>query len=356
MPKRKSDFEPISFVREKGLDGDKWELGRHIDTSSRKSVDGGEVRAFYEDLVGLNASTQNDVGRVQRRKRKQSDPAPSVHQNEIKNSESISLPQPTSNAKTGTYQFTSRDYTTLLKASESGDIKTVEEFVGKGMSVNHQDSHGWSALMCASYAGHIEVVNYFIKNDANILLCDKKGRTAYDLAKRGKRLQIVEIFEGTYTENCEKVTHVEHPTFHCEICQTDVHNSSISAHESSTSHLFKLNLSPKPAMYMIPASNRGFQLMLRSGWDLDRGLGSKGQGAKYPVKTFLKRDRFGLGVPKESRSKVTHFNANDKEAIKCPSSTERQLRKSTLSKLERSKKERKDKIKERNFRQQFNME
>jgi len=53
------------------------------------------------------------------------------------------------------------------------------------------------------------------------------------------------------------------------------------------------------------------------GWDETSGLGPTGKGQKYPVKTVLKRDRCGLGcTASSSKARVTHFAANDNDAVK----------------------------------------
>ena len=94
-------------------------------------------------------------------------------------------------------------------------------------------------------------------------------------------------------------------------------------------------------------------MMLRSGWQPEKGLGSEGQGQKFPVKTVLKRDRQGLGVEKESRAKVTHFGPKDTASVETVVKTERKMRASTLSKKAQRKKLSKERRKERDFRLEF---
>lgn len=45
----------------------------------------------------------------------------------------------------------------------------------------------------------------------------------------------------------------------------------------------------------LPPSNRGFALLLRSGWAEGTGLGADRQGAVEPLETLVKRDRRGIG-------------------------------------------------------------
>lgn len=56
--------------------------------------------------------------------------------------------------------------------------------------------------------------------------------------------------------------------------------------------------------------------MLRlNGWNGISGLGPSGKGKKYPIKTMLKNNRFGLGLHHSKKSmRVTHFAPGDKNA------------------------------------------
>ena len=56
---------------------------------------------------------------------------------------------------------------------------------------------------------------------------------------------------------------------------------------------------------MIHEANRGYQMMLSGGLDKKSGLGPSRSGKLYPVKMILKQDRHGLGLERETVSKVT---------------------------------------------------
>jgi hypothetical protein len=60
-------------------------------------------------------------------------------------------------------------------------------------------------------------------------------------------------------------------------------------------------------VYGIPASNRGYQILVKGGWDREKGLGADGSGHKFPLKTVMKRDRAGLGGSTKEKARVTHF-------------------------------------------------
>ncbi len=110
---------------------------------------------------------------------------------------------------------------------------------------------------------------------------------------------------------------------------------------------------------MIPEANRGYQMMLSGGWDKKSGLGPSGSGKLYPVKTILKRDRHGLGLERETGSKVTpkvtHFDANDAISVSDGLKESRTERSATLSRQKQMKKVTKEKAKEVNFRREFSL-
>ena len=54
---------------------------------------------------------------------------------------------------------------------------------------------------------------------------------------------------------------------------------------------------PPPSSLHLPPTNVGFRLLLRGGWDPQKGLGPTGGGTRTPPKTELKWDQRGLGCP-----------------------------------------------------------
>ena len=117
--------------------------------------------------------------------------------------------------------------------------------------------------------------------------------------------------------------------------------------------LFQINSGLNRTHFVIPEANRGFQMMLSSGWDRKRGLGPSGSGKLFPVKTTLKRDRTGLGHESvKAASKVTHFDANDVSSV-ADVAADRRERQSTFDKRRKSKTLAKEKLKEVEFRREF---
>lgn len=256
----------------------------------------------------------------------------------------------------------------FLHAAQDGDLKQVKALVDQGsVDLNVQDSYGWTALMCASQAGHLEVVEYLLWQEANMFITDNTGISALDLAKKNHNKVLVDLLVGhingeTYKKKAEGslTTHVKKlPKFYCLICKKDFEDCTRESHETSTIHLFNMKLPVKSSNYLIPESNRGFQMLVKSGWDKDRGLGTEGQGQKHPVKTVLKRDRKGLGLDDQAQKKarVTHFDPHDPSAVKSVMTPSiRKEKAATRSKKAAAKKLSKEREFEKKYRMEFHME
>lgn len=83
------------------------------------------------------------------------------------------------------------------------------------------------------------------------------------------------------------------------------------------------------------------------------GLGPWGKGRVNPIPTVLKRDQEGLGYRSASQRRVTHFLAQDVQAV---AGRERAPQAITLSRREERKQKDKDKAWERDLRIYMNLE
>merc|ERR1712137_354744 len=96
----------------------------------------------------------------------------------------------------------------------------------------------------------------------------------------------------------------------CELCEVDVPISQMVEHTCSLGHQLARNRSRAdlvPARgYLIPRGNPGYQLLLKNGWNEERGLGRNEEGTVNPIKTRLKNDRLGVGVTPICPERVTH--------------------------------------------------
>uniref|UniRef100_A0A1B6CLE5 G-patch domain-containing protein n=1 Tax=Clastoptera arizonana TaxID=38151 RepID=A0A1B6CLE5_9HEMI len=239
-----------------------------------------------------------------------------------------------------------------MRAAESNNITLIKELCHENHSehVNMTDDFGWTPLMSACYAGAYEAVELFLQLKADVTIKNKKGSNCFDLAKSKKHLTILKLLNeylyDKYTvsktdENSSKRKITPSLNFFCKTCKQNITDVSVSKHESSIMHLFSSTSKSKvPTSYGIPESNRGFQILLKSGWDRDKGLGPDGCGQKFPPKTILKQDKTGLGA-KDYIPRVTHVIDS------C--TKEQKIRHSVRSSLRKEK--RNEKLLERKLRQ-----
>ncbi|XP_024891738.1 G patch domain and ankyrin repeat-containing protein 1 homolog [Temnothorax curvispinosus] len=242
---------------------------------------------------------------------------------------------------------------TLLKAVEQKDLKFLQKHMTTE-NVNVSDDFGWTPLMSAAYCGHLEIVQFLLNLGANKRTRDKSGLTAAQLALKRNYLSIVALLkkksdtisgidqlsaninpnvnninalsarsmpiESSMEHNKdivieEKTRLKQNAAFYCEICKTTFQETTLQKHESSTLHIFNTKPKLKNAMYGISRQNKGYRMLLNTGWDEEAGLGPSGKGIKYPIKTCLKMDRKGLGQLPENEYKITHFKSGDTTAV-----------------------------------------
>jgi hypothetical protein len=296
-------------------------------------ISGVEARQFYEDLLA-DSTSENRITVQQ----KVAGASKKSEKNVLHSSVST---------------LTENDF---LKAAQNGNIKMLKKCLRDGININCVDSYGWTALMCACGNGKREVVSFLLKKGIDKYITDKKCRDAVAIAKSTGHESVANVIrkfdKSVMKSSPSEKQKTEVVEFFCDVCNKNIQEMSRTNHETSTVHLFNRKLKPKPDSFLIQPYNRGYQLMLKSGWDGEKGLGSRGQGQRYPVKTILKRDRHCLGVEPQKTSKkqakVTHFGPNDQKAV------ERKLRSSTVQKRDRKKRETKSQIWERKLREEMN--
>eukprot|EP00039_Didymoeca_costata_P032372 m.37555 g.37555 ORF g.37555 m.37555 type:complete len:498 (-) comp9327_c0_seq1:100-1593(-) len=103
-------------------------------------------------------------------------------------------------------------------------------------------------------------------------------------------------------------------TLWCEKCQFS-HRVGTLDHIHSIAHIVEMQHKVESRPYVLKANNKGFQMMLRQGWDDTKGLGKHEDGTLEPCKTVLKRDRYGIAHKKAGEARVTHFKAGDFMAV-----------------------------------------
>lgn len=199
----------------------------------------------------------------------------------------------------------------LLTEAQKNNVAGLNALLPSSYNINMTDQYGWTPLMSAAYAGALDVVKFLLNHRADVSLRDKSGNTCLSLARRQGHLAVVQaITEGHKESGVQgQPSGAGHFEFFCDSCKQTFRNTSREQHATSTIHLFSCRTQTTiPTVYSIPASNRGYQILVKGGWDREKGLGPEGSGHKFPLKTVLKRDREGLGGPSREKPRVTHFN------------------------------------------------
>lgn len=70
----------------------------------------------------------------------------------------------------------------LQRASQAGDVSSVEAELTSGAIVDSLDRHGQTALMLAAHKGHLAVVECLVRHGANLDVRAKFGLSALLLA------------------------------------------------------------------------------------------------------------------------------------------------------------------------------
>ena len=89
-----------------------------------------------------------------------------------------------------------RGMTALMHAAANNRLAVVKYLILQKVNLNTQDTKGTTALMWASFKGNKDVVKLLILSGANTTLKRKDGDTAYGLAWRGKKTEVMEVFKS----------------------------------------------------------------------------------------------------------------------------------------------------------------
>ena len=240
---------------------------------------------------------------------------------------------------------------TLLKLCTSGGVKQLKNFMNSiGYRddfkdiINSCDQFGWSALMCAAAAGHLQKVEFLAEHGClykNIV--DHSGMSIFDICRLKKQFEVFDFLKQ-FDKDKHRVVQLKcdlevvDNIVKCNICGTEFVESKRREHEASMIHIFKDKSKLPNNVFCIPDHNVGFQMMLRSGWRTDIGLGPEGTGRKNPIRTELKQDRSGLGLKDKVEKRVCHFSAFDEAAIKKTKPVNRVQKKFSKKTYEQKKK------------------
>ena len=314
----------VVFIREKGT----YSLSRDSsDDEQDFPLTGIEARNLYEEIISKPSEKKpfsEDVRSKGRAPVKRHRVSRKKKHSKNKLEESCSIPDSKPLASESDLFF----------YVQNNQLERLNEVLSRNLEcINVRDKFHWTLLMVASYAGHRDIVELLLELGAQWEgVADKKGRNAVDLAKLGGYPHIVQLIEASHKCQMESMEE-EHGltrkksrhedmrpekklSFHCGCCQETVRGTCRTSHVTSTVHLFNCRYAHRVDLsYGISESNRGFQMLLRGGWDPQKGLGPKHQGKMFPVKTILKQDRKGFGGC-ESKPKITHFRPHDEDAVR----------------------------------------
>lgn len=205
---------------------------------------------------------------------------------------------------------------------QNNDVDTLKCILDRYPDkINTLDEYGWSLLMIACQADSTDVVRLLLKRGIDISVRDKGGNSARSLVIKNKNYILADILlryiqkEAPKTQKPAKIKVKPKEVYTCEICNKTFPDKE--EHLASTIHNISASRGKKiPANYVLPASNRGYQLMLKSGWDRQTGLGRDGSGKLYPIKTVQKKDRKGLGHAKQKHIDKSQDNVKHKNRLK----------------------------------------
>ncbi|XP_015273675.1 PREDICTED: cyclin-dependent kinase 4 inhibitor C [Gekko japonicus] len=91
----------------------------------------------------------------------------------------------------------SAGFAVLHDAARAGFLDTLQTLLDSQADVNVEDNDGNLPLHLAAQEGHLPVVAFLLEHTASrVEHCNKKGATAYDLAKLYKRHAVARLLEG----------------------------------------------------------------------------------------------------------------------------------------------------------------
>ena len=237
------------------------------------SLSGEEARQFYESLLKeeneKETRNQQDCRNTQpKRKFMESYSNRTREMNSLRKRQKDSTLQAENNSRQLNY---------FLKMAQDGNIDRLRGVIRAGqIDINTTDQFGWTALMCACHSGQKACVKFLLQQGARDDLCNSKGQTAEDIAKRAGANGLLNVFhmhknkrkQVPSVKNSSSANPVEESL--CKICKSTF-SGRRQEHNRSTVHLFNCQYKSERTLYHIPESNIGFQLLKKKGWNQEKG-------------------------------------------------------------------------------------
>lgn len=210
----------------------------------------------------------------------------------------------------------------LFKAIESHDIEYIKRYLSEGYDPFVEDEFKWNIIMMSVSSSANDILSYLLANisDKSRLLGliekrDQAGNSVTSLAKKFHNKQAIEIIEDFRLERSKEEqkpieivineTLDSKSSYQCQICK-NVFNQSKEDHLKSIVH--QLN-DPERASEVatsvsgsnhLKSDNKGYQMLIKSGWNETSGLGMKEQGVRNPITGKVKLNRTGIGIKTKS--------------------------------------------------------
>ena len=277
---------------------------------------GQQLRQFYEELTKEEERTKNEVKKEELKEEIE------ISDDEEEEEEVVMV--------VGDSVLEGR----FLRAIQAGDLDLVRQLLGGGSTslLECRDRYGWSPLMVAAAEGRTALVDFLLKRGADLDVRDKSGLTALDIGRqRGHQEVVAELLhvsqEGGRRSGGAGSSGTSDRFEVCDLCgelfavgQRPQHLASLAHQLGAEERAARPHLAPIRPGFGITEENRGFQLLLKSGWDGCSGLGeAERRGRLFPIKSVLKSDRIGLGGggegEKREEGRVTHFGPHDERGV-----------------------------------------
>jgi hypothetical protein len=219
----------------------------------------------------------------------------------------------------------------FLKAVQAGDLDLVRQLLvrggGRGL-LECRDRYGWSPIMIAAGEGRKAVAEFLLRQGADVGgVRDRRGLSAQDIARQRGHMELVELLresqEGRRSkEELDAAAANRGAVVSCDSCGELYEAAERRQHLASLGHQLGSaaghDLAPVRPGFALSEDNRGFRLLVKSGWDGCSGLGEAGRrGRLFPIKSVLKSDRVGLGGEggEKAAARVTHFGPHDERSV-----------------------------------------
>ena len=224
------------------------------------NASGDSAKSFYESLInectstGINKTSTGAKNDKHKKKKKN-------HADKPKQSNLTTCSESLDPSKQ------QREIHKLFRAAEKGDCEEVSRLVQSGFGIDTSDRYGWTPLMCAAYAGHLECVSLCLTLGADRSLRNHSNQTAEDLANFAGHSEVTEAISAfeNFTQNVDEQQAQSETCLEpvwCDKCGVSV--SDARSHFTSTVHLLNSGQKRAAPAYLIPHTNRGFQVCVRS--------------------------------------------------------------------------------------------